>query len=135
MQVYFRVYYEDTDCGGIVYHSNYLKFCERARSELFFKNNSSPETKEGFFVVASIEAKFLSSAKLGDLIRIKTETLEIKNTSLVLRQRIFLHDDCNGIDEQEIFSMDVKLAFLDRAIKKPSRIPQYILEIINGSKD
>lgn len=133
--MYFRIYYEDTDCGGIVYHGNYLRFCERARSELFFKNKSSPEAKEGYFVVVSIKAKFLSSAKLGDLIRVETETLEIKNTSLVLRHRIFLHNSCSITNEQKIFLMDVKLAFLDRAINKPKRIPQYILEIINGIKD
>ncbi|MGE4457522.1 MAG: hotdog domain-containing protein, partial [Arcobacteraceae bacterium] len=50
-----RVYYEDTDTGGVVYHSNYLNFCERARSEAFFRLGMSPELSSGHFVAKRIE--------------------------------------------------------------------------------
>ena len=62
----FRIYYDSTDAGGIVYHTEYIKFCEQARSEIFFKNGIFFEN-EGY-VVTNLNAKFLSSAKLGDII-------------------------------------------------------------------
>ena len=62
-----RVYYEDTDCGGIVYHTNYIKYCERARSELFFAQGTPPSHATCGFVVSALEAKFLGFAKLGDI--------------------------------------------------------------------
>ncbi|MGD9625492.1 MAG: acyl-CoA thioesterase, partial [Arcobacter sp.] len=49
-----RVYYEDTDAGGIVYHSNYLNFCERARSDVFFQKGFSPVLEGGHFVAKKI---------------------------------------------------------------------------------
>jgi acyl-CoA thioester hydrolase len=103
--VKIRVYYEDTDVGGIVYHANYLKYCERARSEYFFQQGSVPSIEEGEFVVASIEAKFKSSAKLGDVLNVTTEVLEIKGSSLVLRQ-------CVLKDGVLLFDMNLKLGFI-----------------------
>ena len=77
-----RVYYDDTDAGGIVYHSNYLKFCERARSEYVFSSLNSQPFNDGFcFVVRDIKAKFIKSAKLGDILDIKTKCVELKNAS------------------------------------------------------
>ena len=56
--MHIRVYYEDTDCGGIVYYANYLKFCERARSELFFQKGLSPHNNDEFFVVKNVNADY-----------------------------------------------------------------------------
>ena len=68
-----RVYYEDTDAGGIVYHTNYIKYCERARSEHFFVKNMMPgEGSQYGFVVRKINADFLGSARLGDILKVKT---------------------------------------------------------------
>ena len=54
-----RVYYEDTDAGGVVYHTNYIKYCERARSELFFERGLSPQVSPTeFFVVKNINCDF-----------------------------------------------------------------------------
>lgn len=100
-----RVYYEDTDLGGIVYHANYLKFCERARSEYFFQQGTTPSIEEGEFVVASMEAKFKSSAKLGDILNVTTTVIEMKATSLQLRQCVLK----NGVI---LFDMNVKLGFV-----------------------
>lgn len=111
-----RVYYEDTDSGGIVYHSNYLNFCERARSELFFAQNMTPVTSDGDgFVVHSITAKFLSSAKLGDILNVTTDLLKMKNTSISMRQEIFLED-------KKLFSMEALVVFVKNG--KPSKIPE-----------
>ena len=84
-----RVYYEDTDTGGVVYHSNYLNFCERARSEAFFSRGLNPVLENGHFVARRVEADFYVSAKLGDLLDVKTELVEMKAASFVLKQKIF----------------------------------------------
>jgi len=119
-----RVYYEDTDAGGIVYHSKYLNFCERARSECFFKNNLSPLGKErDGFVVKSIEAEFLKVAYLGDLLEVKTKVLEQKRASLVLEQKILR-------EEKEIFKMKILLAYIKDF--RPTRIPDSVLEILKS---
>ncbi len=119
-----RVYYEDTDLGGVVYHSKYLNFCERARSELFFERGASPIFKDYHFVVKSIEADFLYSAKLGDILKIETEIMEIKRASITLFQTIF-----NENLKKDIFKMKVVLVCLKN--DKISKIPQYFLEVFN----
>lgn len=78
-----RVYYEDTDAGGVVYHSNYLKFCERVRSEIFFnKKVDIFDASKGHFLLTKANCNFLKPAKLGDMIEIKTKILEVKNASV-----------------------------------------------------
>ncbi len=84
-----RIYYDDTDAGGVVYHANYLTLCERARSDLFYERGMSPAVNGGHFVVKHLEADYLKSAKLGDLIEVKSELVELKNASLVLKQTIY----------------------------------------------
>ncbi len=103
--MYMRVYYDDTDAGAIVYHANYLKFCERARSELFFAQGKSPAIDGGHFVVKHLEADFIRSAKLGDLIEVKHELKEVKNASLKLLQHVWL-------GEVKLFEMTSVLAFV-----------------------
>jgi acyl-CoA thioester hydrolase len=101
-----RVYYEDTDAGGIVYHSNYLNFCERARSELFFSAGRSPVLSGGFFVVKKIEANYHKSAKLGDLLEVKTTLLGTRSASFSMLQEVVRED-------MLLFSMKIQLAFID----------------------
>ena len=98
-----RVYYDDTDAGGVVYHANYLKFCERSRSDLFYEHGRSPAVNGGHFVVRHLEADFMKSAKLGDLIEVKSEMIELKNASLILKQEVWR-------DEEKLFAMTSTLA-------------------------
>lgn len=84
-----RVYYEDTDLGGVVYHSNYLNFCERARSELFFSRGLSPVSEEGHFVAKHIDADYFKSARLGDVLDVRTMLVEMKSVSFTLLQEIY----------------------------------------------
>ena len=91
-----RIYYEDTDCGGIVYHTNYIKYCERARSEIFFGEGAMPNTDSIGLVVRKMNAEFLDSARLGDLLRVKTRILKLGGSSLTLKQEIFLVDSCES---------------------------------------
>ncbi len=118
-----RVYYEDTDCGGVVYHSNYISFCERARSELFFEKGLSPHKENEFFVVKHIEANFIKSAVFADILHIRTKLDKIKNASISMTQDIFRENEL-------IFQATVKVAYLKNG--KPSKIP---LDIINIFKD
>lgn len=119
-----QVYYEDTDCGGVVYHSNYLNFCERARSELFFKKGLSPHKSNEFFVVKKIEANYIKPALFGDVLDVKTTLISKKNTSLVLEQNIYRN-------EEQLFNMYVTVVFLNNM--KPSRIPEDLMVVFNDN--
>ena len=118
-----RVYYEDTDCGGIVYHTNYLKYCERARSELFFSNSVMPNTDRIGLVVRHIECDFLDSAKLGDLLNIDSRILKLGKSSITLKQSI-------NLNNKVIFEATIKLACIDIIDKKIEKIPSTILKIL-----
>lgn len=111
-----RVYYEDTDSGGVVYHSNYLKFCERARSELFFQKNINIfSNKDGHFLMARANCAFLYPARLGDLLLVKTKLTKLKHASLEIEQEIFLKD-------KPCFKASFLMAFLKA--NKPKAIPK-----------
>lgn len=116
-----RIYYEDTDAGGIVYHTNYVKFCERARSEMFFERNMLPSQGESSgFVVRRINADFLATSKLGDLLNVTTEILALKRSSVTLLQEVWKEDI-------KVFSMEVLLVYVDKG--KPTRIPQIFSDL------
>ncbi|WP_294967051.1 YbgC/FadM family acyl-CoA thioesterase [Sulfurimonas sp.] len=100
-----RVYYEDTDTGGVVYHSNYLNFCERARSDAFFKKGMSPVLDTGHFVARKLEADYIMSAKLGDELEVTTELVKMKAASFILSQNIYK-------DSKKIFGLSITLAYL-----------------------
>jgi len=117
-----RVYYEDTDAAGIVYYANYLKFCERARSELFFSNGLTPQSENGYFVVKSIEADYIQPAMLGDTVIVETEMIEKKAASIILIQRV-------KRDETLLFEMKIRLAYLQD--RKPAKIPSQINSLIS----
>lgn len=100
-----RVYYEDTDTGGVVYHSNYLNFCERARSDCFFKLGITPEVENGHFVARRLTAEYMSVAKLGDILEVKNELLEMRAASFRLKQSIYK-------EEKKIFELEITLAYI-----------------------
>jgi len=100
-----QIYYEDTDMGGVVYHSNYLNYCERARSDVFFKKGLTPVLENGHFVARKLVADYFLSAKLGDIIEVKSELLEMKNASFKIKQTIYK-------DEKKIFEMTITLAYI-----------------------
>ena len=122
LQVKIRVYYEDTDMGGIVYHSNYLNYCERARSEAFFKKDMMPFLENGHFVARTINGKFISSAKLGDTLEVKSELLSMKSASFMLQQTIFKE----GV---KIFELEIGLAYITFE-GKPQKIDTATKELL-----
>ena len=86
-----KIYYEDTDAGGIVYYANYLRYFERARTEFLAQrglNISDLVNKGIIFVVAEVNAEFHSPALLGDILQIETTVSEIKKVSLVFNYTI-----------------------------------------------
>lgn len=117
-----RVYYEDTDAGGIVYHSNYLNFCERARSETFFTKGLTPVLESGHFVARKLVGEYLLSAKLGDLLEVKTELKKMGGASFVLVQSVYKL-------EKKIFELEITLAYIDFE-GKPQKIDITTKELI-----
>ena len=83
-----RVYYEDTDAGGIVYHANYLKYCERARSEFFFQQGLTPIVDDSHFVVRKMDCDFLRSGLFADLLTVTSEIEVINKASFIMIQEI-----------------------------------------------
>ena len=120
--VKIQVYYEDTDTGGVVYHSNYLNFCERARSDAFFKKGLTPELENGHFVAKKIEADYIAPAKLGDLLEVKTELLEMRAASFTLLQTIYKAD-------KKVFEMKIILVYITFE-GKPQRVDSKTKELL-----
>jgi len=109
--------------GGVVYHTNYIKFCERARSELFFEKGLSPHNSDNeFFVVKNINCDFIKPAVLGDIIEVKTTLLKRKNTSLILKQDIYKEDFL-------LFTATIVVVYVKNL--RPSRIPDTMFNILN----
>ncbi len=129
-----RVYYEDTDCGGIVYHANYLKYCERARSEMFFKRKIAPLQDGIGFVVKSMQLDFLAPARLGDILEIKTQVLEQKFTSVALQQTIW-RPAGKEAERTKIFQANLVLVCVDSATQKIVRIPQWAQDVLAEQKE
>ena len=119
-----RVYYEDTDAGGIVYHTNYIKYCERARSEIFFQKGMAPTLGDSSgFVVRDIKASFLATSTLGDTLEVTTKILTLKRSSVVLLQEVWK-------EEVKVFSMEVVLVYVDKG--KPCRIPEVFEDVFTS---
>ena len=115
-----RVYYEDTDAGGIVYHARYLAFAERARTEAM-RDGGMPHdelaTQHGLiFVVRRAEMDYLRPARLDDLVTVHTETVALGGASIVARQTFAVGDQPVGV-------LKVKLACIRQADGRPARIP------------
>jgi len=90
-----RVYFEDTDCAGVVYHANFLKFCERGRSDFIrllgidHQSLANPDQGEpAVFVVRRVEIDYLKPGRMDDVLEVVTSCAEIGNASLVLAQDV-----------------------------------------------
>ena len=120
-----RVYYEDTDAGGVVYHANYLNFYERARTEFLRELGFEQDTllKEDIaFVVRRCELDYLMPAKFNDQLIVHVEIEHLKRTSIIFKQKITSQ---NGdlISTAQVIIVCVALTKM-----KPSAIPSLILK-------
>ena len=124
---YLKVYYEDTDSGNVVYYANYLKFIERARTnlihELGFSLKFFIEKYDSSFVVKNINCSYLQSAKLEDDLCVYSKFLNIKNASFELEQNIFR-------DQNMIFTSKVLMVNVN-SDGKPLKLPEPLVSVIN----
>ena len=119
-----RIYYEDTDVGGVVYYANYLRFIERARTEWLraagFELDDIQRDMKAVFVVRRVEADYHAPALLGNLVTVTAEPTEVGASRLIIRQRVTRGSD--GGDEL-LFSAVVTLAFIASDLSGPIRMP------------
>jgi acyl-CoA thioester hydrolase len=115
-----RVYYEDTDAGGVVYHANYLRYAERARTEALRDLEIPHAELVGrfgvMFMVHRVEVDYERGARLDDALTVETEVLEVGGATVRLRQTVRNKDGINAI-------VAVRLACVSVEAKKPRRIP------------
>lgn len=120
-----RVYYDDTDAGGVVYHANYLRFAERGRCEylrsLGYDNNWMHKEFGLFLVARHVEIDYRASAVLDDLLDISTEVIEIGNTSMTIKHVLTCKD-------KVIVEMKIVLVAIS-GIGRASRIPPQLRQI------
>ena len=115
-----RVYYEDTDAGGVVYYANYLKFCERARTEwlrTFGVSQQALIDEQGLgFVVRSVQADYLAPARLDDALEVITQVAMLRRASILFEQQLVR-------GQELLFTARVLLASIDLRRQKPVAIP------------
>ena len=126
-----RIYWEDTDAGGIVFYANYLKFFERARTEwlrsLGVEQQSLKDESGGMFVVSETQLKYFSPARLDDLLEVTAQTSESGRASLVLTQQAWL----NVEGQRKLLAEGkIRIGWVDSQTMKPGRIPAKILEVL-----
>lgn len=125
-----RVYYEDTDAGGVVYHSRYLNFMERARTEWLraagFDQSVLKQQEYVLFVVHSMQLQFKKPARLDDQLRVVSQLLEMGRGSFSCQQQIMR-------DETILIEAQVKVACVDADSFKPTGIPALIKIALESS--
>ena len=118
-----RVYYEDTDSGGVVYYANYLRFLERARTELLrglgFEQAGLARDAGIAFAVRSLQGEYLKPARLDDLVEVVTSIGELGKAQVVFKQRIEREGEL-------LLDATVRVACLDLAKGKAAAIPKEI---------
>lgn len=125
-----RVYYEDTDAGGIVYHANYLKFCERARTEYLSHLGIEQDSylKQNIaFVVKAMEIDFRYAARFNETLKVNTEIVKLKRASVEFKQQV------TNENEQLTFEAKVQVACINSKDMKPVAIPDAILEVLQSA--
>ncbi|MBK6293884.1 MAG: tol-pal system-associated acyl-CoA thioesterase [Rhodoferax sp.] len=126
-----RVYWEDTDAGGIVFYANYLKFFERARTEwlraLGVAQQALREQTGGIFVVSQTDVRYLRPARLDDQLFVTVCLVETGRASLTIRQQVLLHTAaqdtvlCEGI---------IRVGWVDAITFRPTRFPSILLDLL-----
>lgn len=115
-----RIYYEDTDAGGVVYHSNYLNFMERARTEwlraLGYEQTAVKDELGVIIVVHSLSINFKKPARFNDMLEVNCELAYVGRSSIEMAQTIV----CNGV---ELIQAHIKVAFVGAQTLRPVAIP------------
>ncbi|ACL55761.1 tol-pal system-associated acyl-CoA thioesterase [Methylobacterium nodulans] len=127
-RITIRVYYEDTDFSGLVYHASYLRFLERGRTELLraagIDQSALHAGGEGlFFAVRRMTIDWLVPARMDDVLTVETRTAELRGASIILAQRILR-------GEQVLMTAEVRVAALIGG--RPARLPDGLRAILEG---
>ena len=130
-----RIYWEDTDAGGIVFYANYLKFFERARTEwlraLGFGQQVLRDTSGGMFVVSDTTVKYHSPARLDDTLIVTAELQNGGKASLTIAQRAYLRTSGQTPTIDRLLAEGtIRLGWVDSTTLKPGRIPAPVLEAL-----
>lgn len=120
-----RVYYEDTDAGGVVYHANYLNFFERTRTEYLRELGFEQDQLRGahgiIFAVRAMQIDYLQPAKFNDLLHVSATIVELKKASLVFAQTI-------KHGEENLCTCHCRVACIDVETMRPTAIPDFLLK-------
>jgi acyl-CoA thioester hydrolase len=131
-----RVYWEDTDAGGIVFYANYLKFFERARTEwlrqLGLGQQALREQTGGMFVVSDCTLRYRQSARLDDLLLVTASPVEIGKASLTIAQSALLKPQQAGEPSALLCEGSIRIGWVDAATLRPQRIPAAVLRMLQA---
>jgi acyl-CoA thioester hydrolase len=132
-----RVYYEDTDAGGVVYHSNYINFFERARTEwlrqLGYEMDELVRDEQMVFVVRAVSCEYLRPAIFNDELFVSAEIIEMGNTSIQFEQKVMrASKEADKTEEANITLATgiVTVVSVDSNTFRPKRLPKQLLETI-----
>ncbi|RDD91266.1 tol-pal system-associated acyl-CoA thioesterase [Acidovorax sp. BoFeN1] len=128
-----RIYWEDTDAGGIVFYANYLKFFERARTEwlrsLGIGQQQLREQTGGIFVVTDARLRYLRPARLDDELIVTAQLQETGRASLTIVQQALLNNEQAPNQPRVLLSEGtIRIGWVDAASMRPARIPSTLLE-------
>jgi len=131
-----RVYYEDTDSGGVVYHSNYLNFMERARTEwlraMGLEQDDIIKQHSLVFVVHSLSIDYIKPALFNEALVVKTHIEKLARASIIFKQ-VIVKQGTDADNEQILTQAMVKIVSLSLAKKRPSPLPKVIYEKFSQS--
>ncbi len=119
-----RVYYEDTDAGGVVYHASYLAFYERARTEMLRQRHFNQQAlleQQVAFVVRRMTVDYVAAARLDDLLEIQSEVTSMTRATMTFSQRI-VNAEGNVLNEAEVL-----IACINPYLMKPIALPKSIV--------
>lgn len=126
-----RIYWEDTDAGGIVFYANYLKFFERARTEwlraLGIEQRALRERSGGMFVVSDSQVRYLQPARLDDQLFVTAWPQDIGRASMTIRQQAWLKTEA---ENTLLCEATIRVGWVHAATYKPARIPPTVLELL-----
>ena len=130
-----RVYWEDTDAGGIVFYANYLKFFERARTEwlraLGIGQHALREQSGGIFVVSEAHLQYHAPARLDDALTVTAELISKGRASLTIQHQALLNNEHTGRQRTLLCAGQVRIGWVDATHLRPARIPTALLEILS----
>ena len=130
-----RIYWEDTDAGGIVFYANYLKFMERGRTEwlrsLGLEQQRLREQVGGMFVVSEATIKYLQPARLDDELIVTAELQDAGRASMQITQRVLLKQKQPTDTPQLLCECTIRIGWVDAVSMRPARIPQSLIQTIS----